>query len=60
VTEDEFEKAGVNIVIYANHLIRSGIPAMKKVAETILYNQRAKEADDLCMPIKEILSLIKE
>ena len=60
VTEDEFEKAGVNIVIYANHLIRSGIPAMKKVAETILLNQRAKEADDLCMPIKEILSLIKE
>lgn len=60
VTEDEFEKAGVNIVIYANQLIRSGIPAMKKVAETILYNQRAKEADDLCMPIKEILSLIKE
>jgi len=60
VTEDEFEKAGVNIVIYANHLIRSGIPAMKKVAETILLNQRAKEADELCMPIKEILSLIKE
>jgi len=60
VTEDEFEKAGVNIVIYANQLIRSGIPAMKKVAETILYHQRAKEADDLCMPIKEILSLIKE
>ena len=60
VTEDEFEQAGVNIVIYANQLIRSGIPAMKKVAETILYNQRAKEADDLCMPIKEILSLIKE
>ena len=51
---------GVNIVIYANQLIRSGIPAMKKVAETILYNQRAKEADELCMPIKEILSLIKE
>lgn len=60
VTEDEFEKMGVNVVIYANHLIRSGIPAMKKVAETILFNQRAKEADDLCMPIKEILSLIKE
>lgn len=60
VTEDEFEKAGVNIVIYANHLIRSGIPAMQKVAETILYNQRAKEADELCMPIKQILTLIKE
>ena len=60
VTEDEFEKAGVNIVIYANHLIRSGIPAMRKAAETILLNQRALEADDICMPIKEILNLIKE
>ena len=60
VTEDEFEKAGVNIVIYANHLIRSGIPAMRKAAETILLNQRALEADDICMPIKEILTLIKE
>jgi phosphoenolpyruvate phosphomutase len=60
VTEDEFEAAGVNIVIYANQLIRSGIPAMRKVAETILFNGRAKEADDMCMPIKEIINLIPE
>ncbi len=60
VTEDEFEKIGVNIVIYANQLIRSGIPAMKNVAKSILLNQRAKEADDLCMPIKEIINLIPE
>ena len=59
VTEEEFEQRGVNIVIYANHLTRSGFPAMQKVAETILTNHRAKEADDLCMPIKEILTLIQ-
>ena len=60
VTEDEFAKRGVNIVIYANHLTRSGFKAIQKAAETILANHRAKEADDMCMPIKEILTLIPE
>lgn len=61
VTEEEFKARGVNVVIYANHLIRSSFPAMKKTAETILKNHRAKEADEAyCMPIKEILSLIPE
>ena len=60
VTEEEFARRGVNIVIYANQLTRSGFPAMQKVAETILTNHRAKEADDMCMPIKEILTLIPE
>ena len=60
VTEEEFSQRGVNIVIYANQLTRSGIPAMQKAALSILENHRAKEADDMCMPIKEILTLIKE
>ncbi|WP_050179842.1 phosphoenolpyruvate mutase [Domibacillus robiginosus] len=60
VTEEEFAKRGVNIVIYANQLTRSGFPAMQKVAESILTNERAKEADDMCMSIKEILTLIPE
>ena len=60
VTEDEFAARGVNIVIYANQLTRSAFPAMQKVALAILENQRAKEADDMCMPIKEILTLIPE
>ena len=60
VTEDEFSKRGVNIVIYANQLTRSGFPAMQKTARTILETHRAKEADDMCMSIKEILTLIPE
>jgi phosphoenolpyruvate mutase len=60
VTEEEFANRGVNIVIYANQLTRSSFPAMQKVAETILTNRRAKEADDMCMSIKEILTLIPE
>ncbi len=60
VTEEEFAKRGVNIVIYANQLTRSGFPAMQKAATEILKNHRAKEADDMCMSIKEILNLIPE
>ncbi|MCZ0860815.1 phosphoenolpyruvate mutase [Methanocorpusculum sp. MG] len=58
VTEEEFSMHGVNIVIYANQLTRSGIPVMENVAKTILTHHRAKEADDMCMPISEILTLI--
>ncbi len=60
VTEQEFKERGVNVVIYANQLTRSGFPAMQKTAETILTNHRAKEADDMCMSIKEIITLIPE
>lgn len=60
VTEKEFKERGVNIVIYANQLTRSGFPAMQNVAKTILTNHRAKEADDMCMSIKDIITLIPE
>lgn len=59
VTEDELASWGVNIVIYANHLLRSAYPAMVKCAQSILENGRSLEAsNDYCMPIKEILELI--
>lgn len=60
VTEDEFAKRNINIVIYANQLIRSAFPAMKTTAESILYNRRCKEADTMCLSINEILTLIPE
>ena len=60
VTEDTLRDHGINIVIYANQLTRSGFPAMKRAAELILQNHRAKEADDICMPISEIITLIPE
>lgn len=59
ITEDEFSTWGVNVVIYANHMLRSAYPAMVKCAESILENGRSKEAsEEYCMPIKEILTLI--
>ena len=60
VTEEEFKARGVNVVIYANQLTRTGFPAMQKAARTILENHRAKECDDICMSIKDIITLIPE
>lgn len=60
VTETEFKERGVNVVIYANQLTRTGFPAMQDAARTILENHRAKECDDKCMSIKEIITLIPE
>ena len=58
-TEDELAAWGINIVIYANHMLRSAYPAMVKCAESILKHGRCKEAsDEYCMPVKEILNLI--
>lgn len=58
ITEDQFAELGVNVVIYANHMLRSSYPAMVNVAKSILTNGRSSDADDLCMPIKDILELI--
>ena len=58
VTEKELIEAGVSIVIYANHMLRSAYPNMIKTAESILFNERAYEAEEHCMPIKDILNLI--
>ena len=57
-TEDDFSAWGANIIIYANHMLRASYPAMHTVAKTILEHGRSKEADSLCMPIKQILELI--
>ena len=58
VTEDEWEAKGVNIVCYANHMLRSAYPAMLSVAESILMNGRSFEATNKCMSINDILDLI--
>ena len=60
VYEEEWKALGANIIIYANQLTRTGFPAMQDAARTILENHRAKECDDKCMSIKEIINLIPE
>lgn len=59
VTEQELIDNGINIVIYANHLLRAAYPAMLNTAKSILKNHRCKEAsDDYCMKINDIITLI--
>lgn len=60
VTEDELRSHGINIVIYANQLMRSAYPAMVDTAKDILKNHRSLEADARLMPVKDIISLIEE
>ena len=59
MTENELQDLGVNVVIYANHLLRSAYPSMVNAAKSLLENSRGMEAsNDYCMSIKEIITLI--
>ena len=58
--DHELEELGVDVVIYANHLLRSAYPAMVETARSILLNGRSKEVDDRMMSIKDVLTLIPE
>ena len=55
---EDLQKAGINIIIYANHMLRSSYPAMSKVALDILKNSSSAKSESDCMPIKEIINLI--
>ena len=56
--KETLSRNGINIVIYANHLIRSAYPYMLNVAEEILKNDRSFEVENKIMKISEILKLI--
>lgn len=60
ITEEELQSHGVNIVIYANQLLRAAFPAMEATAKSILKNHRSKEADENLMSVKKIITLIDE
>jgi phosphoenolpyruvate phosphomutase len=58
ITWHELKEAGVNLVIYANHLLRSAYPAMEATASSILKNGRSSEADATILPVQSLLKLI--
>lgn len=58
IYESELAENGVNIIIYANQLLRSAYPAMVETAKSILLNQRSYESRSQMMTIQEILTLI--
>ena len=57
-SEDLFDK-GIDIVIYANHLLRASVHAMINTCDLILKNDRTKEADESsCYPVASLLKLV--
>jgi phosphoenolpyruvate phosphomutase len=58
VYERELEAAGVNVVVYANQLMRAAYPAMLRVARSILEHGRAYDCEDDCTPLDEALRLV--
>ena len=60
LTEGELAERGASVIIHANHLLRASYLAMRNVAECILEHERSSEADAMCLPIKEALTLIPE
>lgn len=58
INEEYWIALGVNIIIYANHLLRSSYPSMLDTARKILEDSNSVRASENCISIKEILTLI--
>ncbi|MFI6348021.1 phosphoenolpyruvate mutase [Streptomyces sp. NPDC050560] len=54
---DVFRDAGVSLVIWANHLIRSAVDGMQQTARQIYRDQSLVEVEDRVASIKEIFRL---
>ncbi len=58
LTGQQLEQAGFNIIIYANHLLRSAYPAMMQTAQSILKDGSSVAAEKNLVSINELLKLI--
>lgn len=58
ITETELKMAGISVVIYANHLLRSSYAIMGKVAATILDKERSKEAGEFCASVSDLFEVV--
>ena len=59
-SEIDLKKNNVNVVIYANQLMRSAIPSMQKAAQSILKNGRSFEHRSKMLSISDILELLNQ
>ena len=58
VTEDELFASGINICIYANHMLRAAYPRMQQVAEGILRAGTGAYIQDMMTSVKTIINLL--
>jgi phosphoenolpyruvate phosphomutase len=54
---EEFAKAGISLVIWANHMLRASIYAMQNTAETLFKEETLVSIDDEIVTVKEIFRL---
>ena len=59
LAESQLVAAGAAIVVYANHLLRVAYPAMRRAAESILRHQRALEIDQHCLPVQDLIEIVR-
>ena len=50
-------ESGFNIVIYANHMMRSSYKAMEHVARELLIKGRAHDIEEHCVSVSQVLAL---
>lgn len=58
VTFGKLKDSGFNIVIYANHLLRSAYPSMLATAQSILEHDRSLEVEEKLITVKDLFQLI--
>src|SRR6266478_6545814 len=54
---DVFREAGISMVIWANHMVRSAVSAMQSVAKEIHDSQTLVNVEDRIVPVNEIFRL---
>jgi phosphoenolpyruvate phosphomutase len=54
---DVFRRAGISMVIWANHMVRSATSAMQSVAKEIFQSQTLVNIEDRIVPVDEIFRL---
>ena len=55
---DLFRQAGVSTVIWANHMMRASITAMRETARTIYDNQSLNEVEGAVVSVKDVFALV--
>ena len=58
IMEKELAKYGFNIVIYANHLLRTSVKAMEDLCKMILLSGRGFETEPYCAPVNRIFDMV--
>ena len=59
-TEKQLSSHGINVVIYANHLLRATYSAMQRAARDILTHRKAGPLNEYCVSSHDLLSLFPE